>query len=76
MYLISQLDANHCPGAVMILFKMPNGLTHLHTGDFRYNNSHPDHMMFKELKIDHLFLDTTYCIEKYDFPSQISVFFH
>lgn len=36
-------DANHCPGAVLMLFKLADGTHHLHSGDFRYDSELEDH---------------------------------
>ncbi len=70
---VSLLDANHCPGAVMFLFQV--GQRHiLHVGDFRWNRDQMyaglKDFITRKVRLDDLFLDTTYCDEKYRLPSQ------
>jgi DNA cross-link repair 1B protein len=75
------MDACHCPGAVMFLFKGKMG-TVLHTGDFRFHPSmleHPklcppgrrnDEMKGITVDIDYLHLDNTFANPEYDFPTR------
>ncbi|QHS75409.1 DNA cross-link repair protein PSO2 [Saccharomyces paradoxus] len=79
------LDANHCPGAIIMLFQefLANSFDKpirqiLHTGDFRSNAK-----MIKAIQkwlaettndnVDQVYLDTTYLTMGYNFPSQHSV---
>lgn len=71
---VTLIEANHCPGAVMLLFSGQFGNV-LHTGDFRF---YPGLLSTPALtrsegvciRIDHLFIDNTFCSPKYSFPSQ------
>lgn len=64
------LDANHCPGAVMIRFKLRDGRVILHTGDFRATNAMPMHALLRDASVHTIYLDTTYLNPKYCFPLQ------
>ncbi|XP_020554748.1 DNA ligase 6 isoform X2 [Sesamum indicum] len=78
------VDANHCPGAVQFLFKVPGSCDrgagssgvvtfekYVHTGDFRYCDEMKNESAVSEfIGADAVFLDTTYCNPKFVFPSQ------
>ncbi|MFS7991806.1 putative sterile alpha motif domain, DNA repair metallo-beta-lactamase [Helianthus anomalus] len=69
---VTCFDANHCPGAVIILFEPPNGKAILHTGDFRFNEDMTK-IASLQTRVHTLVLDTTYCDPQYDFPKQEAV---
>lgn len=64
------LDANHCPGAAIVLFELVDGTCHLHTGDMRYDPRMKDYTALMSRKIQNLYLDTTYAHTKHRFISQ------
>ncbi|KAK8941701.1 DNA cross-link repair protein SNM1 [Platanthera guangdongensis] len=67
------LDANHCPGSIIILFEPSNNKAILHTGDFRFSAEMAGSSLLQSSHIHTLILDTTYCNPQYDFPKQDEV---
>jgi L-ascorbate metabolism protein UlaG (beta-lactamase superfamily) len=71
---ITFYDANHCPGACIVLIQLPDGTTHLHTGDMRYHEKMKTYPLLQEAvlnrKVDLVYLDTTYGHPKHDFVPQ------
>ncbi|RDX83704.1 DNA cross-link repair protein SNM1, partial [Mucuna pruriens] len=70
---VTCLDANHCPGSIIILFQPPNGKAVLHTGDFRFSEEMTINPLLQMCPINTLVLDTTYCNPQYDFPKQEAI---
>ncbi|XP_015953395.1 uncharacterized protein LOC107477834 [Arachis duranensis] len=71
------IDACHCPGSVMLLFRGEFGCM-LYTGDFRWEVGCERAAKAKEMlagaikddKVDVVYLDNTYCNPIYDFPNR------
>nr|CAB3263146.1 uncharacterized protein LOC104265655 [Phallusia mammillata] len=70
---VTLLDANHCPGAVVMLFRQLNGQIVLHTGDFRADDELCENLVLCGVHINTLYLDTTYLDSTYGFPPQNEV---
>ncbi|KAL6536879.1 hypothetical protein OROHE_012463 [Orobanche hederae] len=74
---VMAVDAQHCPGSVMYLFRGEFGCK-LFTGDFRWEKhgnrvDNARSMLLDALKnetLDILYLDNTYCNPNYIFPSR------
>lgn len=72
MVKVTLIDANHCPGAVLLFFQVGER-TILHVGDFRWNRAQhlsPLHNLLQGRRLERIFLDTTYCVPKHTLPSQ------
>lgn len=65
------IDANHCPGSVIFLFRsLSKDEFVLHTGDFRANEVmvRKIHTLMKEKPLSVIYLDTTYLNPYFKFP--------
>lgn len=72
---VTFLDANHCPGAAMLLFEPPGcAVPVLHTGDARLVPAMQREEALLEVRgRADLILDTTFCSPDYSFPPQEEV---
>lgn len=69
------IDAEHCPGSVMLLFELPDGRLVLHTGDFRASPELLARLAaaLAGRALHATYLDNTYAAPAHTFPSQASV---
>ncbi len=69
---MQQVKAPVLAGAVQFLFKLSDGRKYIHCGDMRFG----EHLMGNKhlqrfVGADGVFLDTTYCKAKHQFPPQV-----
>ena len=71
---ITFYDANHCPGAAIVLIQLTDGTCHLHCGDMRYHDKMKEYPKLADVvqqrRLDLVYLDTTYGHPKHDFMPQ------
>lgn len=72
-FFVTLLPANHCPGAAIFCFKLPNNKCILHTGDFRADLNLVNNLQDIGCKFSTVYLDTTFLNPKYNFPAQNEV---
>ena len=67
---VTMIPSNHCPGAVMFVFKGPSGIV-LHTGDFRFRPKMLTDLglITKGKPIDYVHMDNTFATTEEEFPS-------
>ena len=65
---VKVFDANHCLGALMLLFEI-EGKKIFYTGDFRLSDEMRQSLV-SYAPLDTLFIDSTYTHPRYKFPSQ------
>ncbi|GFR43272.1 hypothetical protein Agub_g4334, partial [Astrephomene gubernaculifera] len=69
---VTLVDANHCPGAVQLLFRLPgSGSRYLHCGDMRFSPAMTRCPLLAGWRgCEGVFADTTYCHPRHAFPTQ------
>lgn len=71
---ITFYDANHCPGAAIVLIELPDRTCHVHCGDMRYHEKMKTYELLKKAvqqrRIGLVYLDTTYGHPKHDLIPQ------
>ena len=70
---VTFVDANHCPGAVMVHVQLKGGGCVLHTGDCRWDGARMPAILSTLPPAQTLVLDTTYCNPQCTFPPQAEV---
>ena len=68
------MEAFHCPGAVCFIFRTEPSKYCFHSGDFRAGQFVERYAQaITKIHLNTAFIDTTYCNDKYDFPTQSKI---